>query len=309
MESQVDSLPRIGLALGSGSSRGWAHIGIIRELAAIGVEPHIICGCSIGAIVGASYVAGNLELLDAWVCSLSKREMVRFFELNFTLSGFVDAERFREFLSRYVCAEDRLIEDLPKPFATVSTELESGREIRFTQGPVLNAVIASMALPGLFPPVHYQGKWLVDGGLVNPVPVSLCHALGAEIVIAVNLNGDIVGKHFRQPRHGVKNQNAQKSVLESFMNTLKTYSPNLLGNDKTNHNPPSLFEAIAGAINITQDRITRSRMAGEPPDILLNPRLSHIGLLEFHRAGEAIDEGRACVQRARSIIEPILGRP
>ncbi|MFQ5487225.1 MAG: patatin-like phospholipase family protein [Gammaproteobacteria bacterium] len=299
--------PRIGLALGSGSSRGWAHIGIIRELAAIGVKPLIIAGCSIGAIVGASYVAGNLERLEDWVRSLSKRELVRFFELNFGLSGFVDAERFHEFLHSYVCADDLLIEDLPKPFATVSTELETGRETWFTKGPVHNAVIASIALPGLFPPVRHQGKWLVDGGLVNPVPVSLCHALGAEIVIAVNLNGDIVGKHFRPARTSGKSQNAQKGVLESFMDTIKEYSPNLLGNEKANHNPPSLFEAIAGAVNITQDRITRSRMAGDPPDALLSPRLSQIGLLEFHRAGEAIDEGRACVRRAQTTIEHILG--
>ncbi len=307
MASPSDNAPRIGLALGSGSSRGWAHMGIIHELAAIGIEPQIICGCSIGAIVGAAHVAGKLPALEDWVCALSRRELVRFFELDFSLSGFVDAERFHAFLNDYVCDEALRIEDLDKPFASVSTELETGRETWFTQGPVHHAVIASIALPGLFPPVRHQGKWLVDGGLVNPVPVSLCHALGAEIVIAVNLNGDIVGKHFRAPRHNARVGNAQKGVLESFMDTIKEYSPNLLGNGKNGESPPSLFEAIAGAVNITQDRITRSRMAGDPPDILLSPRLSHIGLLEFHRAAEAIDEGRACVQRARGTMEHILG--
>ncbi|HHH35827.1 MAG TPA: patatin [Gammaproteobacteria bacterium] len=297
--------PRIGLALGSGSSRGWAHIGIIRELAACGIRPHVICGCSIGAIVGASHAAGRLDRLEAWVRTLSRRELARFFELDFTLSGFVDADRFRDFLRQHVCDDDLLIESLPLPFATVSTQLETGREIWFTEGPVMHAVIASIALPGLFPPVRHLGHWLVDGGLVNPVPVSLCHALGAEVVIAVNLNGDIVGKHFRPPPAEGRSRN-QKGMLESFMDTIKEYSPGLLGNGRA-ESPPSLFEAIAGAVNITQDRITRSRMAGDPPEILLNPRLSHIGLLEFHRAAEAIDEGRACVRRARHAIDQLLG--
>lgn len=306
MYAPPDNTPRIGLALGSGSSRGWAHIGIIRELAEIGLEPHIVCGCSIGALVGASYAAGNLERLEDWVRALTRRELVRFFELNFSFNGFVAADRFRNFLHQYVCTEEVPIESLSKPFATVSTELETGREIWFTQGPVLHAVIASIALPGLFPPVPYQGRWLVDGGLVNPVPVSLCHALGAEVVIAVNLNGDIVGKHFRPPAPRNKSRDNQKNMLEVFITTLREYSPALFSTDKNTHSPPSLFEAIAGAINITQDRITRSRMAGDPPDVLLTPRLSHIGLLEFHRAGEAIDEGRACVRRARSAIEHLL---
>ncbi len=309
MKGGTPPTPRIGIALGSGSARGWAHIGIIRELAEIGIQPHIVCGCSIGAIVGAAYVAGNLRRLEDWVRSLTRRELVRFFEINLSLDSFVAADRFRDFLRRYVSAEDLLIENLSKPFATVSTELETGREIWFTEGPVLHAVIASIALPGLFPPVRHQGRWLVDGGLVNPVPISLCHALGAERVIAVNLNGDIVGKHFRPAQPRSRSPSDQKSMLESFMDTIKEYSPHLLGNEKTRDHPPSLFEAIAGAINITQDRITRSRIAGDPPDILLNPRLSDIGLLEFHRGGEAIDEGRACVRRARSAIEHLLEDP
>ncbi len=309
MKGGTPSTPRIGIALGSGSARGWAHIGIIRELAEIGIQPHIVCGCSIGAIVGAAYVADNLRRLEDWVRSLTRRELVRFFEINLSLNSFVAADRFRDFLRRYVSTEDLLIENLSKPFATVSTELETGREIWFTEGPVLHAVIASIALPGLFPPVRHQGRWLVDGGLVNPVPISLCHALGAERVIAVNLNGDIVGKHFRPAQLRSRSPNEQKSMLESFMDTIKEYSPHLLGNGKTRDHPPSLFEAIAGAINITQDRITRSRIAGDPPDILLNPRLSDIGLLEFHRGGEAIDEGRACVRRARSAIEHLLEDP
>ncbi|MBA1445681.1 MAG: patatin-like phospholipase family protein [Gammaproteobacteria bacterium] len=188
----------IGLALGSGSSRGWAHIGIIKELAKTGIEPDIICGCSIGSIVGASHAAGNLEALETWVRSLSKRTVTRFFELNLSLNGFVNAERFHAFLDACVCDEAIQIGQLPKTFAAVSTDLKTGREVWFTEGLTLDAVRASISLPGLFPPVRHQGSWLVDGGLVNPVPVSICRALGADIVIAVNLNGDILGKHQRK---------------------------------------------------------------------------------------------------------------
>ena len=187
--------PKIGLALGSGSSRGWAHLGVLRALAKLGIEADIVCGCSIGSLVGAAYAAGNLEKLEAWVRSLTKLETARFFELNFSLNGFVNTDRFHTFLTDYVCGEEVNIEDMQKIFATVSTELETGREIWFTDGSVTESVWASISIPGLFPPYQHEGRWMVDGGLVNPVPVSICRALGADIVIAVNLNGDIIGKH------------------------------------------------------------------------------------------------------------------
>ncbi|MBL3589497.1 MAG: patatin-like phospholipase family protein [gamma proteobacterium endosymbiont of Lamellibrachia anaximandri] len=288
----------IGLALGSGSSRGWAHIGIIKELAKNGIEPDIICGCSIGSIVGASHAAGNLEALETWVRSLSKRTVTRFFELNLSLNGFVNAERFHAFLDECVCDETMQIGQLPKTFASVSTDLKSGREVWFTEGLTLNAVRASISLPGLFPPVRHQGSWLVDGGLVNPVPVSICRALGADIVIAVNLNGDILGKHQREKT--TEEPPEDEGLLDSVSRSIRAYSDTLFPSKDP---APSLFDAIAGSINITQDRITRSRMAGDPPDIMLSPRLSHIELLEFHRGKEAIKEGENCVKRMLPEIE------
>ncbi len=288
----------IGLALGSGSSRGWAHIGIIKELAKNGIEPDIICGCSIGSIVGASHAAGNLEALETWVRSLSKRTVTRFFELNLSLNGFINAERFHAFLDECVCDEAIQIGQLPKTFASVSTDLKTGREVWFTEGITLDAVRASISLPGLFPPVRHQGSWLVDGGLVNPVPVSICRALGADIVIAVNLNGDILGKHQRKKTSEEPPEDA--GLLDSVSRSIRAYSDTLFPSKDP---APSLFDAIAGSINITQDRITRSRMAGDPPDIMLSPRLSHIELLEFHRGKEAIREGENCVKRMLPEIE------
>ena len=302
LDNKQQNKSRIGLALGSGSARGWTHIGVIKALSRLGVEPDIICGCSIGALVGASYCAGNLNKLENWLLKLTKREVARFFELNWSFNGFVDADHLESFLNSYVCDEKVSIEELGKTYAAVSTDLENGREIWFTKGPVLQAVWASMSLPGLFPPIQNGGRWLIDGGLVNPVPVSICRALGAEVVIAVNLNGDIVGKHLAQK----SKPESDHSIADRFIQSIKEYSesifPDLANDDKS----PGLFDAIASSINITQDRITRSRMAGDPPDILLAPKLSKIGLLEFYRASEAIEEGEDCVGRLASEIKYAL---
>lgn len=292
----------IGLALGSGSSRGWSHIGVIKALSKVGIEPDIICGCSIGALVGASYSAGNINKLESWLYKLSKIEVARFFELNWSLNGFVDADHLEEFLNEYVCDEKASIEELGKTFAAVSTDLENGREVWFTKGSVLQAVWASMSLPGLFPPIQNEGRWLVDGGLVNPVPVSICRALGADQVIAVNLNGDILGKHVAQK----PKEDEGESIADRFVKSIKEYSESIFPEKSTGEKTPGLFDAIASSINITQDRITRSRMAGDPPDVLLSPKLSKIGLLEFHRASEAIKEGEACVERMLPEIKHAL---
>ena len=294
---------KIGLALGSGSSRGWAHIGVIKALAEQGVVPDIICGTSIGALVGAAHVAGNLEKLESWICSLSKFETASFFELNTSFSGFVNTSRLHSFLNEYVADEGARIEDFSLQFGSVATDLESGREVWFTKGSMLEAVWASISLPGLFPAIRHENRWLVDGGLVNPVPVSVCRALGAEVVIAVNLNGDIVGKHFVKARKEKK----KNGVAEAFSNLVKEYAAPLFSFSGEEDEPPGLFDAIAGSVNIAQERITRSRLAGDPPDILLSPKLSHIGLLEFFRAGEAIAEGKKCVQRMLPEIEHVLG--
>lgn len=294
----------IGLALGSGSSRGWSHIGIIHALADLGIEPNIVCGTSIGALVGASYVSGKLEKLEEWVRSLTKFETARFFEFNTRLNGFVNKERLHHFLKEYVADDDTLIEEQSKQYASVATDLESGREMWLTKGSMIEAVWSSISLPGLFPAIRNNDRWLVDGGLVNPVPVSACRALGADIVIAVNLNGDIVGKHFRKPvEETIKKDN---SVVSKLTDLVMDYTVSALNANKAKTQPPGIFEAIAGSVNITQDRITRSRMAGDPPDILLSPKLSHIGLVEFYRAAEAIIEGKNCVRRMSSEIEYLL---
>ena len=298
----METKPRIGLALGSGSSRGWAHIGIINALKRNGIEPDVITGCSIGALVGASYATGKLNQLEAWSRSLTRLDVVRFFEFNPTLNGFVNKERLHQFLNHYVCSDECNIETLPKTFASVTTDLASGTEIWFSKGPLIEAVWASISLPGLFPAIRHKNHWLVDGGLVNPVPISTCRALGADIVIAVNLNGDIAGKHFREVENEPDTTSIISSESDSWMEmisrTVKEYSDSLFANHKQQQDAaPGLFDAIAGSINITQDRITRFRIASDPPDILITPRLMQISPLEFYRADEAIAEGVAVVEK------------
>ncbi|MEZ5449463.1 MAG: patatin-like phospholipase family protein [Thiolinea sp.] len=310
---------KIGLALGSGAARGWAHIGAIKQLQAMGIHPDIVTGCSIGAIVGAAYVVDNLDKLEKAVLGLNKLEMMKYFEFNLSLNGFVRQEKLRQFFHDHVCARQQSMEGLKKPLATVATDLYTGREIWFTQGPVMEAVWASIALPGLFPPVRHEERWLVDGGLVNPVPVSLCRALGAETVIAINLNNRR-RKPIQQPVpetaapvpvvHDEKPVEAdipaERNLVSNVTASLLEYSSTLFQTAKNDSAAPSLLDAMTGSINIMQDKITRSRMAGDPPEILLNARVGDIGLMEFYRAAEAIEEGRQCVLRMQAEIEHIM---
>jgi NTE family protein len=251
---------KIGLALGSGASRGWSHIGVIKALLAAGIEPGVVCGTSVGAMVGASYLAGNLDKLENWVLGSSRSDVLRFFSLRLANSAFIDIERFNWFLHNFVAPADLLIEQLDKPYSAVCTDLDSGREVLLRKGSVADAVRASMAMPSLFPAQPYNQLWLVDGGLVNPLPVTACRTLGADIVIGVNLNSDILSK-----RH-----------------------------DKT----PGFFSTISNTINIFQNQIAQSRLETDPADVLIEPKVGDIGMFEFQRAADAIREGEACVQNA-----------
>jgi len=290
---------RIGLALGGGAARGWSHIGIIQALEEMGLRPDVVAGCSIGSIVGAAQAAGNLAELKDWVLSLRRRDVAGFFDIGWGNKGLIDTERLQRFLHEHVVEQNLLIEDFEVRYGSVATDLGNGRELWFTDGSVMKSIMASIALPGLFAPVRHNNRWLVDGGLVNPVPVSLCHALGAEVVIAVNLNADILGKHLNLKKDDLA---ASSGFMDGILGTIKTYSASIFpGNREVA--PPGMLDVLASSVNITQDRITRSRMAGDPPDILIEPHLAHIGLLEFHRAEEAIAEGRDCIKRMQPAIE------
>lgn len=287
-------LPVVGLALGSGSARGWSHIGIILELEALGVRPQVVAGTSVGALVGAVYVAGQLAEFAEWVCKLTVRDVFGLMDLTLS-GGFVKGERLFGFFNEH--HRNPNIEELEQRFVSVATEMQSGREIWITKGPVWAAARASCAMPGLFTPVKHEDRWMLDGGLVNPVPVSACRALGADVVIAVNLNAQLVGSHMSTASRAEAQREAdaeQKKGADgknrSFWNKVVNYL------QSSNSDTPSFFDSVASSVNIMQDRLTRSRMAGDPPEITLIPRLDDFALMDFHRAGEAIEEGRRLVR-------------
>lgn len=304
--NNTEPSPKIGLALGSGASRGWSHIGVIKALLREGIEPDIICGTSVGAMIGSSYLVGKLEYLENWVLSSTRKDVLKFFNVKLTGSGFVDTERLGRFLNQYVAGKEHLIESLPKPFTAVATDLSNGREVWFQEGGLTEAIRASMALPGLFPAVRHNHRWLVDGGLVNPVPVSTCRALGADVVIAVNLNSDVMGR--REQKKPEPAPARKKGVLHNLKQTTLEYSSAILPDNDKQDGAPGLFASITSSINIVQDRITRSRMAGDPAEVVISPRLAHIGLLEFHRAAEAIEEGELCVKAVLEDIRKVTGK-
>jgi NTE family protein len=301
---------RIGLALGSGSARGWAHIGVIRALEEEGIKPGIVCGSSIGSLVGGAYAADCLDALEGWVRALSVWDVVRLLDVRLA-GGLIDGKTLMDSIKGQISGLN--IEQLDIPYGAVATDLGNGREIWLQKGDLLQAIRASIALPGLFSPHLLNDRWLVDGGLTNPVPVSLCRAMGAEVIIAVNLNSDILGKHLKPRKAKARQPSLQQDILGQLLSRLNNELGEkalavLRGNEDAALEVPGLFEVVASSINIMQDRITKSRMAGDPPDVLLSPRLGELALLEFDRADEAIEEGYDCVKRSMSAIRYAAGK-
>lgn len=292
---------KVGLALGSGAARGWAHIGIIEALEEIGVQVSAVAGCSIGSYVGASYCAGNLSELKAWVLGMSEWQVATLMGVSMQKGGLVSGEKVFKKLADDFTTEN--IEQLTIPFSTVATDMRRGQEIIFTQGSTVDAIRSSCSIPGIFPPHRYQDRWLLDGAVVNPVPVSLCRQLGVDIVIAVNLNSDFSPSdtethNQQQKKNEAKFNQFMGESIESISQWWDSKFPSDEEKSKQEkQTPPSFFNCMTNAIDIMQDRVTRSRLAGDPPDILLSPKLGHIGIMEFHRAEEAIEIGRACVER------------
>jgi len=293
----VARAPKIGFALGAGSARGWAHIGVLRALTEAGIRPDLIAGCSVGAFVGAAFAVGRLDQVEQWALGLDRRRMLRLADFGLR-GGLIKGERINEvFREQFVECE---FSDLPIPLAAVATDLHSGQEIWLREGKVADAIAASIAVPGLFRPVRYDDRYLVDGSVVNPIPVSLCRAMGADIVLAIDLGSDLVGRYARD-------NDKTLTRTGSFMSrVLPRYNPTSDRQAEPEVAPPSLLESLMGSINIMQLRIARSRLAGEPPDVLLTPRLGHLGLLDYHRAEIAIAEGRDEVTRMLPAIRNVV---
>jgi NTE family protein len=291
--------PRIGLALGAGGARGWAHIGVIRALQAAGIEPQVVCGASMGALIGSAYAGGTLERIEGWAQTLGWRDVLGLMDFTWR-GGLIRGEKWFDFFR--ASAEDRDIADLPVLFAAVATELHTGREVWLREGKALDAVRASIAIPGVFAPVLRGGQVLVDGGLVNPVPVSLCRAMGADIVIAVDLGWAKIG-YYRERAQAVARQKAEENPAwwSRFIGIAESDSEEPVAK------MPGALEVFLTSIDVMQVRVGRSRLAGEPADVLITPILPDFGMMEFHRAGEAIAEGRAATERIRGVLDHLLG--
>jgi NTE family protein len=303
--ARPDGSQRIGIALGSGAARGWAHIGVLRALRAEGITPDVVAGCSIGAFVGAAVATGKLDKLGDWVERMTWQSVVSLLDVSFR-GGLIKGEKIIQHFEREFVGID--FSELELPFACVATELQTGREIWLREGNVARAVRASIALPGLFSPVRERGRILVDGGLVNPVPVSLCRAMGADVVLAVDLGSDIVGRarrRLQQAADDVSEEEAEKSWAQRLLEHVG------LGDRDERESEealPSLVDVLTTSINIMQVRIARSRMAGEPADVQISPRVGQVGPMDYHRAAETIAEGEAAVARMMPAIRYALGR-
>ncbi len=301
-----DSKIRVGLALGSGAARGWTHIGAMRALDELGIVPDIICGTSIGALVGGFHVAGFLSDLEDWSRKLTKLRMVRYLDFRVASNGMIAGNRLFAEMERRV--GELRFEDLPRPFAVVATDLYTGHEVWYTEGRMVPAIRASFSLPGLFEPMRVDNRWVIDGALVNPVPVSVCHALGAQIVIAINLNmpPNRNGKGSFVPFGA-----GRLNPLPGWPNGLLRKSAGRLRRRKSDEpdpepQSPSLIGVLASTMNLVQDRVTRSRLAADPPDVNIVPKIGHVGLLDFHLASECIEAGAAAVYQAETDIREAL---
>ena len=300
--------PVIGLALGGGAARGFAHIGIVRTLIAHGIVPNVVVGTSIGAVVGGSYAAGQLDKLEEWARSLQPRNILGYLDIRLNGSGLIGGDKLAGQLE--AALGKTLIEDLPLKFATVATEVRTGHEIWLTHGRMVEAMRASYALPGIFAPVLVGDRWLVDGALVNPVPVSAARALGAEIVIAANLSSDVFTHATTIYSHGpaadepapVIEPAPSKRGLGRFFSPERTMKREFFGSGGR----PGISTVMVDAFNIMQDRITRARLAGDPPDLLITPRVGQIGWFDFHRADDLIAHGARAAERAIESIQEAI---
>ena len=294
--------PKVAVALSAGAARGWAQIGVFRELLSNGLAPDIVVGTSIGAVVGGCYAAGRLDQIESFACSLSKRRVFGLMDVSLSGMGILAGARLRARLETEL--GPLRIEDLPIGFGAVATEVHTEHEIWLLRGGLVDAIRASYALPGLFEPVHLDGRWLMDSALVNPIPISVCRALGADIVVAVNLIAETLGRA-PDPGNGIAvppfpaaPRPGRPGRLQSWFSSAPSQARPL---------GPGIASVLVDAFNITQDRIARSRLAGDPPDVTINVKCGRIGLFDFHRADELIAIGREATQKAMPDLRDYIG--
>ena len=303
----------IGLALGGGAAKGWAHIGFMKALDEAGIKPDIISGTSMGSVVGGCWAAGKLDELEGFARSLTQRRVFALLDVSLSGSGLINGSRLAKLLMKNLAGIQ--IEDLDTSFSCLATELENGNEIWLSKGNLSQSLQASYALPGIFKPVNIDNRWLIDGALVNPVPITACRAMGANYVIGVSLSTAGVGMG-TVIANSIVNNDAPQTEDRDHTNDMPSASPSdedqgdaknpldgQLSNEKKD--APGISSVLVQSYNIIQDRVARSRLAGDPPDTLIMPSVSDIGMFDFHRASDAIDAGYAAAQTIVQQLAPV----
>lgn len=298
--------PGIGLALGGGMARGFAHIGVLNVLRRHGITPTIVSGTSIGALVGGCYLAGRLKEFEKWAFSLNRMKILSYLDFRVRSAGLIGGKKLFQLLETNF--GEMKIEDLPYPFIAIASDLLTGHEVWIRDGSLIEAMKASFALPGVFPPVMREDRLLIDGALVNPVPVSVCQALGARMTIAVDLQGDLISKAAKPgkayPTVAGFDMFSDDDVPREEQERVSSGLTRRMF--RREEDSPSLFGTMISAIGIMQDRLTRTRLAGDPPDIHIKPMIGGIGLMEFERASELVAEGEAAAVRALPEIKEAM---
>lgn len=302
----------LAVALGSGGARGFCHIGVLRALDESALDPAAVVGCSMGALVGAAWAGGRLDAFEEWACGLTQQSVVQSVDPLLFGGGLIAGREVGALLER-IGLPDR-IEDLDKRFAAVATDLGTGQEVWFRDGSLLDAVRSSVAIPGIFTPHGVDGRWLLDGGLVNPVPVDECRRMGAETVLAVNPNGPLQAPLWSPTP-------AQTPLSEALLErlSLKSSLPEplvdlfgLTESDAPESSPtpdqmPNYFDVISVAIDIMTRRVLVQNLQDHPADLCLDLNLRELGVLELFRAQDAIeagyDEMSARVAELREIVD------
>ncbi|MCF7824351.1 MAG: patatin-like phospholipase family protein [Candidatus Marinimicrobia bacterium] len=290
---------KIGLVLGSGSSRGWAHIGVIEALEKHGIEISLLTGVSAGSYIAASYAGGALESVKQFALGMDWKKVLSYLDLAFPRSGFIEGQRVVDLIQTYM--DVTYFEEFRIPVHMLATDMLTGEQVVLSDGKITDALRASMAIPGLLTPKKINDRWLVDGGVVNPLPVDVCRAMGADFVIAVDLNSERINQDRMQENSQERERNLagiEKKRIEVVKTWMKQYgSKGKAMSTKIDkwfspqESSPHIFEVLGSSLNIMQKKIEETNLEHHPPDILIQPRLGDLKLFDFHHAERAITEG------------------
>lgn len=302
---------KVGLALGSGSARGWAHIGAIEAIEEAGIPIHCIAGTSIGAFVGAVYATGDLSSLKEFALQMDWKKVISYFDVVFPKSGFMDGKKVHELFSIHTDA--KTFDDFKIPVNMIATDLNTGKKVVIDSGNIIEGIRASVSVPGVFTPVKRGDKWLVDGGLVDPIPVSAVRNMGADFVIAVDLNSDHVSREHKTKKQSTKVKMPSKKKNELMLRIAAQY--NSAGDAvksrinrwfSTSNKSPNIIDVMGTSLGIMQEQISRINLAMDPPDILIQPRLGDLKMFDFDQAERSILEGYTQAKLQIDIIKRML---